>query len=341
MATPHLTSEKDTANPRLNSMERNGNGHLLILRRTVKYNNTEMVVTPKEERFVAVAAWGKSSYYNTAVSNYVAQDAAVLVNNLTGKFDAMTGENWTVGHKNIFAYYARSGCPARCAFYRSGTATDQQQYLEFAATRNVLKFDLKAIPWGEFSALSVYLRFHNPSAILYIPPVNVAQAFDFAHNDTSDIMYSFRDSLGKPSDLTAGNFGYCRFCGGFANRGAGGNGGTAVGFGNYDPWDLSSKVSGNTLRLASVIKYCYTPASAGEPVTEWYADHQITDANVLNDLRQSSARGNPVYLAIGPRIANGISSSQAYGVEVGNTFCVFATRVELVLKVTNNTNTYN
>jgi hypothetical protein len=41
-----------------------------------------------------------------------------------------------------------------------------------------------------------------------------------------------------------------------------------------------------------------------------------------------------VYLMIGPRIANGISSSATYGAQVGATICVYSTKVELVFRLT-------
>lgn len=163
MATPHLTRNNDSP-PTLNGITYNGNNHLLIIKHTGTYNNTEMVVTPVEEKFIAAAAWGDATSYNTINSNQMASDANVIIGDINDKINSMTTSNWTNGHKNIFAYYARSGCPGRCKWRPSSvTAQIQQRYLEFAATRHILKFDLKYLPFGNFTTANVYLRFHNPS----------------------------------------------------------------------------------------------------------------------------------------------------------------------------------
>lgn len=244
MATPHLTRNNDNPST-LNGITYNGDNHLLIIRHAGTYNNVEMVATPVEEKFIAEAAWGNATSYNSINSNLMASDANVIVGDLTGKINAMTTSNWTNGHKNIFAYYARSGCPGRCRWQPSSvTSQIQQQYLEFAATRHILKFDLKFLPFGNFSQVNVYLRFTNPSFLQQVPYGGGALGFDFSHNDTADILYSFKDALEAPSKLEDGHYAFCRFISnGFANKGNMSSGGTPCGFGHYDCWDLAN-VSG-------------------------------------------------------------------------------------------------
>lgn len=220
MATPHLTRNNDSPQKTLNGITYSGDNHLLIVRNTATYNNVEMLATPVEEKFVAVAAWGDVTSYNTNNANSMTQDINVILGDINNKIDTLTTSSWTNGHKNIFSYYARSGCPARCKWQPSTvTAQIQQRYLEVAATRNLLKFDLKHLPFGNFQTVKVYLRFWNPSFLL-LPADGYALGFDYAHNNTADILYSFKDQIETPNKLTDGNYAYCRFTSNdFANEG--------------------------------------------------------------------------------------------------------------------------
>lgn len=240
----------------------------------------------------------------------------------------LTANDWTVGHKSIFGYYARSGCPARAAYSPSTTtATMQQRYLEFAATRHLLKFDMKRIPFGMFSTANVYLRFRNPSWLQQVSIGGAGLGYNFAHNDTSDILYKFSDSPLLPKDLETGTYGYCRLCDGyFANKGQMSSGGTSCGYGHYDPWNLAGST---TVYSRTMTPYFYDQ-------TEWDNDHQVSDADVLEQLKLAASSSRYVYMLIGPRIGNGISSSSTYGASVGSVMAAYTTRVELVLRLTGN-----
>lgn len=93
-------------------------------------------------------------------------------------------------------------------------------------------------------------------------------------------------------------------------------------------WNLVDDVNSSTYARAKT-PYYYN----GE--YEYYNDHEIIDANVLADLKSKVRMNRYVYLMIGPRIANGIASSQyTYGMAIGAKSVIYTTRVELVFKVT-------
>lgn len=154
--------------------------------------------------------------------------------------------------------------------------------------------------------------------------------FNYAHNDTADMLYSFKDSLVAPNKLEDGNHTYCRFVSGnFANKGNMSSSGTSCGSGHYDCWDLGSERLPSGTYSRTMTPYYYD-------ANEWNNDHQITDANVLADLKSMTREKRYVYLMIGPKIANGISSGSAYGAAIGSTMCLYSTRVELVFRLTGN-----
>lgn len=163
MATPHLTKSSSGSPKPLNSLDGPQGKHLLIIRNTTAYGNTEMVCKPVDEWFAAAASWGNSSYYSSAVANNIAQDAGVIISNLNSKLGSCS---WTHGHKAIFNYAARSGCPARVVWQPS-TITDAilQRYMEFGTSRNVLKFATDYMPFNNFTSFKAYVRVYCPSWI--------------------------------------------------------------------------------------------------------------------------------------------------------------------------------
>ena len=162
MATPHLTKSSKGTKP-LNSLDGPQGKHLLIVRNTTAYNNTQMVVKPTDEWFVAASSWGNSSYYNSNRSANIAQDATVIINNLSSKLGSCS---WTHGHKAVFSYAARSGCPGRCAWDPSTvTQTMLDRYMDFGISRNLYKLDLRYMPCNNFSQFKAYVRVYFPSFI--------------------------------------------------------------------------------------------------------------------------------------------------------------------------------
>ena len=124
MPTPHLTrSARKIGSGAAKKNFLNGlswdENHLLIVRQTAKYSNVEMVCKPVEEKFVLASAWGDSSYYNTNRANLISQDANAIANRLRGVMNSLTVNDWNLGHKMFLAYFARSGCPARCKWQPS------------------------------------------------------------------------------------------------------------------------------------------------------------------------------------------------------------------------------
>lgn len=124
MPAPHLTkSARKTGSGATKKNFLNGlswdENHLLIIRQTANYSNLEMVCKPVEEKFVLASAWGDSSYYYTNQASLIAQDANTIANNLRGKMNSLSNNDWNPGHKMILSYYARAGCPGRCKWQPS------------------------------------------------------------------------------------------------------------------------------------------------------------------------------------------------------------------------------
>ena len=207
------------------------------------------------------------------------------------------------------------------------TSTIQQRYLEFGVTRNSLKFDLKGIPLGMFSSLSVKLRFRNPSWT-FVDGIGSVLGMNKAHHNTSDLIYKFQNSEGVPSDLDS-NYNYCRFCDGFANQGNVSQGGVLIGYASYDPFNIVSYAT--WWNLAKLPIY-YNATSSG------YSNDHALDATALAQLKSAAARSRYVWMTIGPRIENGIADSSlgTYGMDPGTRSCVYASNVELVFTVSGN-----
>lgn len=163
MATPHLTKSASGSPKPLNSLNGPNGQHLLIIRNTTAYSNLKMVVKPSDEWFVAAASWGNSSYYSTNLATSIAQDAGVVLNNLNSKLGSCA---WTHGHKAVFSYQARSGCPGRCAWQPSTvTQLMLDRYMDFGISRNLLKLDLRYMPFNNFTKFKAYVRVYFPSFI--------------------------------------------------------------------------------------------------------------------------------------------------------------------------------
>lgn len=322
MAAPHLL-RNNTRPVHLRGIDGALGNHLLVIRQPGDFTDLEMHCRPSDERFVQAAAWGNSSYYSTNLAARIAQDANAIADGLRARVNALSGSDWTAGHKAFCTYFARQGCPARCMWRPSDVTADmQQRYLEFGTTRHLLKYDLSFLPLGKFSSVRVCLRIANPSFVLW-DGANCL-GFDYAHNGSSDLCYRFMSSVQPPSALEQGNVGAVALCQ-VGNKGNVSNRGAVVGNGKLDVYGLAT--AAGSLYDRTNIRYYYDK-------TQWTVDHEVTDANVLSDLKAAAGAGRYVWLMYGGRICNGISSAAGtYGMAMGATSAAYATRVELVFKI--------
>ncbi len=321
MAAPHLLRNNERP-VHLRGIDGFSGNHLLVISQTGDFTNLEMHCRPSDERFVQAAAWGNSSYYSTNLAARIAQDANAMADRLRDRVNGLSDSGWTAGHKAFCTYFARSGCPARCAWRPSDvTVAMQQRYLEFGTTRHLLKYDLSFLPFGRFSSVSVCLRLSNPSWALY--DGSNCLGFDYAHNGSSDLCYRFMSSVQPPSALEQGNVGAVALANA-GNKGNVSNNGAVIGYGKYDGYGLAT--AAGKLYDKTNILYYYDRS-------QWTVDHEVTDANVLSDLKAATGAGRYVWLMYGGRICNGISSTQTYGMVPGSTSAAYVTRVELVFKI--------
>ena len=327
MATPHLTKSSKGTKP-LNSLNGPQGKHLLIVRNTTAYNNTEMVCKPVDEWFVAAASWGNSSYYSTNVANNIAQDAAVVVNNLNTKLGQCS---WTHGHKAVFNYAARSGCPGRVVWQPSTvTSTILQRYMEFGTSRHVLKFATDYMPFNNFTSFKAYIRIYCPSWMQTLPDgFNTCVMFNFSHNNYTQLRYKFLDAMPSSNSLDSG-YGSFDIIGN-ANGGKGTQQGVqTLDNTNYDPWkELYTAAQYHDEGYLGIYDY-----SSSEPYDTAYYDYEITDANVLSALKSAMHAHRHVYMLCGFNLSNGLSSgAYAYGASPGTKNVAYVTQVQLVFKV--------
>lgn len=328
MASPHLA--RANAKPvHLRALDFGGR-HLLVMRQGAALSDAERVAVPVEERYVACAAWGEASSWDKRAASLVSADAEAVAAALRGRVGALSSADWRDGHKCLCSYFARSGCPGRVK-HDPATVTErmQQRYLDFGATRHLLTFDLRSLPRRKFSSCRVFLRFHNPSWLVWAD--GTALGFSEAHNGSSDVLYRFLPGDGEaaPSALGQGATAAFALCS-FANKGALSTKGENVGYGDYDVFALDpGGPLSTTPAVLNRIHVCYYYDKA-----EWSADREVTDAGALAELDAACEAGRYVRLLYGGRICNGIASSLGTeGMAQGGTSTAYATRVELVLRL--------
>lgn len=326
MATPHLTRSYHGTKYKLNSLNASGDKRLLIIRHTSQWTNQVLVSRPVEQKFAAAAAWGESSYYNSIVANYMAQDAATILANLNSRLSQCS---WTSGSKNLFAYYARAGCPGRVRWQPSTVTTNiLTRYLEFGADRLALKFDLRFLPLGNFETATPYLRLFNTSFI-QTTAENQALAFNYSHNGTSHVLFKFYDSEPPVNGLGSG-YGELDTQPD-ANNGEGTASGKAVSDMAYDVWDLATHAAQYSTGRSEVDVYGYQQQVLHNNPTPF--DYEITGAMKTSLFRLAGEKRH-VWMLIGYKLANGISGSGTYGIAVGSRVLAFAQAPQLVFKIT-------
>lgn len=332
MATPHLTKSSSGSPKPLNSLDGPQGKHLLIIRNTTAYNNTEMVCKPVDEWFVAAASWGNSSYYSSNVSTYIASDAAVVINNLSNKLSTCS---WTHGHKAIFSYAARSGCPGRVVWQPSTvTTTILQRYLEFGISRHLLEFDTFFMPMNNFSSFRAYVRVFFPSFIQTLADgFNTAMAFNFSYNNFTQLRYRFFDAMPSVGDLGSG-YGSLDIIGD-ANHGEGTSGGAQTSNSwAYDPWNVQTNSGASPYYDYGQLQiYYWADLPSSVFPNQSYFDYEITDANVLAQLKSAMHTHRHVWMLCGFNLGNGLSGSATYGAQQGSRVLSYITQVQLVFKV--------
>lgn len=328
MATPHLTSTSATP---ATSRHLNGNGsHLLVVRKTSAWSNKELVVTPSEENYAAVVAYGDSSYYNQSGHSGITNDGAYVASLADAKMATLTGQSaWHTGKRNIFAYYARKGGPYR---FKHLPSSNLDRGMECGMSRVRLKFKCKHIPLGMASAFTAYLRLWCPSwGLGAYENADMLLGTNWAYNGTDTVLYRIGGDDITPASISNGESFSIRS---YANEGnlsgtmASGSG-TPCDCTFLDCWD---REDGYTTSIYNMPRVYLKDASGSAALAEYSSDVAIS-ANALSSLKSSIADTGDVYIGIGAAIANGFGQDGHTLTQAAtSTLCI--QRVELVFKLT-------
>ena len=367
MATPHLTyraKDEETTNPLLRTVDSNGKGHLLIIRRASAWSNKELVVTPDAEYYSCAVVHGKSSQY---LNQLPYSDSVALTNAHEAAWTALDETAWKEGHKPSFNYVARGFGPwyvRTCA--SSVTESTASQIMEYGGSRQNLHFNCRAIPWMIGTAtgqtLDAYLRFWNPSSVgcgfqqelgrnwfdyeeargstseSTLQPINsgVAEISRAYSTIANRAFYVFNEEGGKaPNEFASESPNSCNFYG-FANEGKKDQ--TNCWVLRYDPWNIHHYSSASATVQANVHTAIYALGTYGNSnnfsSSPYYADHKITGTQ-LDRLKKCIRDTGGAWMQIGFRpfvVCANASSGQTLNLYA--TCMAYFSRVELVFKAT-------
>lgn len=327
MATPHLTS---TAATPATSRHLNGTGtHLLVVRKMSAWTNKEIVVTPSEEKYAAVVAYGDTSYYNSTGGG-VTNDGAVIANLASTKMETLTGQiAWQTGTRNIFAYYARKGGPYR---FKHLPSSNLEKGMECGMSRVRMKFNCKHIPLGMASACTAYLRLWCPSwgSSSYDSNDTLFGA-NWSYNGADTVCYQIGGDDITPASISGGETFSLRS---YANEGnvsttTPPSNGTACDCTFLDCWDREDGFAASPYNMTRT----YLKNASGSAALAEYSSDVAMSANAVSALKSAIADTGDVHIGIGAKVVNGFGQD-GYSLTQYATTTLCIQRVELVFKLT-------
>lgn len=312
MATPHLCSKKEKT---ASSQHVLGTGsHLLIIQKKGSWSNKELIVTPDEELYSMAATYATCNTYSYRYSGAYA-DGVTMSNRLKNIRNGMSITDWQNGHKPLYTYCARSNGLWRIKSDKDVTEQKLISTLEYGANWTALKFNLYAMPLGNFKTVKAYLRVWNPSSILTVDPWGFepvlhnrqkrCDAYTYVYNRGGHLLYHFDNTLMSPVQCEASMYGDLDVPS-IANEGYGG--GTVVTGIEYDIYGAHLQVASKT--SCYVLNYTHIYKKQGS-TDAYFRDVEIT-GDALTQLKSCIATGQPVWMHNGFVMAD-MSSEAGHG----------------------------
>ncbi len=312
--------------------------HLLIIQRgtNTTWSNKELIATPDKEYYSCAVTFGEESSYNANMTlGQNNADALQLQTRLRAIRDAKTTASWVEGQKALMAYWGRGFPPYRLKVNTNEhiDTTAVMNTMELATTFRLLRFNLHALPIGNFQSFRAYWRVWNPSCGMTDYQLGIYN-FDLQsqlHDGAGVLRYRFATEIKPPSyhqSTTGGNYGTANIAGN-SNQG---NTGYHAYYTTYNPWD------GPSTGYAAHKRYL----NAQSTTTPYYADIEIT-GDGLTSLKAAikgaaigSGGDGRVYAHLGFPItdAQSATSGGMTGQLPRSAIMIFVSRVELKLVAT-------